>query len=168
MLPKKVLLVLVLVVVAIIVAGLWLGLKFLGPKDPAGPSEYSAVYLTTGDIYFGKLDMFPWPRMKNVWYLQRGVNQQNQQQLGLAQLKSAFWGPVDEIYLNPKEIVFWTSLRNDSQVAQAFANPSALQQAQQQPGQQGVGGQPVVNGPGVQQPNSGNFQGPTTPPPSSR
>jgi hypothetical protein len=128
MLSKKIILALVLAVVVIISLGLWLGLKFLGPKNPASPSEYSAVYLSTGDVYFGKLSWFPWPHMKNVWFLQRSTNQQNQTQLGLAPLKDAFWGPVDEIYLNTKQVIFWTSLRNDSQVAQALANQSALSQ----------------------------------------
>lgn len=132
MLSKKLILALVLAVVVIIALGLWLGFKFIGPKDPAGPSEYSAVYLSTGDIYFGKLSWFPWPHMKNVWFMQRGVDQQNQTQLGLAPLKNAFWGPVDEIYLNSKQVIFWTSLRNDSQVAQALANPSAVSLSQQQ------------------------------------
>jgi hypothetical protein len=129
MLPKKILITLVLIVAVIVTLAFWLGSVFFAAKNPAAPSEYSAVYLSTGDIYFGKLSWFPWPHMKNVWYLQRGQDVQGQAQLGLVPLKNVFWGPIDEIYLNPKDVVFWTSLRNDSQVAQAFANPSALMPA---------------------------------------
>ncbi len=148
MLPKKLIIILAVAVVVVLGAGIWLGVKFLGSKDPTGPSEYSAVYLSTGDIYFGKLSWFPWLRMKNVWFLQSSVNQQNQPQLGLSALKNAFWGPVDEIYLNSKQVIFWTSLRNNSQLVQAFTNPSALA--------------PL----GQQQTATGTFQGPSGPPPS--
>lgn len=136
MLPKKLLIILILIVIVILVIGIWLGSSLLSAKNPAGPSEYSAVYLTTGDIYFGKLSWFPWPHLENVWFLQRSVNQQNQAQLGVAPFTSAFWKPIDEVYLNPKQIIFWTYLRNDSQLAQALANPAALQpvvQPQNQP-----------------------------------
>ncbi len=153
MLPKKLIIVLIIVVVVVLGVGVWLGIKFLGPKNPAGPSEYSAVYLSTGDIYFGKLDWFPWPRMTDVWFLQRSVDQQNQTQIGVAPFPSAFWKPIDEIYLNPKQVVFWTSLRNDSQVAQALANPSALQS------QSGDGQSPQA---------TSTFEGPQAPPPNSK
>ena len=135
MFTKKFIIAIVLVVVLVLAVGVWLGSRLLTAQNPEGESDYSAVYLTTGDIYFGKLDWFPLPHLKNVWFLQRSVDQQNQTQLGVSPLNSAFWGPVDEVYLNPKEIVFWTHLRNNSQLAQALANPSALTGQTQQQGQ---------------------------------
>lgn len=130
MLPKKILIILIVIIVILVAVGVWLGSWALGLGKPnnSGPSEYSAVYMSTGDIYYGKLDWFPWPKIKNVWFLQRGVNAQNQAQLGIVPFNTAFWGPVDEVYLNPKQIIFWTHLRNDSQVAKAFANPNVFQQ----------------------------------------
>lgn len=153
MLSKKLIIIAVIVIVIVIALGVWLGFRFFSTPDPAGPSQYSAVFMVTGDIYYGKLSWFPWPRLKEVWFLQRGVDPQSQQvQLGIAPFRTAFWGPVDSIYLNPKQILLWTRLRNDSQVAQAFANPALLQpQAQPQP-QAG--------------PPTGDFQGPPGPPPS--
>jgi hypothetical protein len=125
---KKLIIILILVIILIVAVAVWIALVVARPNE-SGPSTYSAVYLSTGDIYFGKLSWFPWPKMKDVWYLQRGVDQQNQPQLGVAQFKNAFWGPIDEIYLNPKEIIFWTSLRKDSQLTKAFANPTSVQSA---------------------------------------
>ncbi len=116
-------------------------------------SQFTAVYLTTGDIYFGKMDWFPWPRMKNVWFLQRGVDQKNQPQYGLAPFKGVFWTPIDEVYLNPKEIVFWTKIKDGSELAKALANPAALQSAAEQP--------PV--GTGTSTP--AGFKGPSSAPP---
>lgn len=130
MFSRKLLTVLIIVVIAIVVLGVWLGVRFFSADNPAGPSPYSAVFMSTGDIYYGRLSWFPWPKLREVWFLQRGVDPQSQEvQFGIAPLRTAFWGPVDEIKLNPKQIIFVTRLRNDSQVAQAFANPSAINQS---------------------------------------
>jgi hypothetical protein len=153
MFTKKLIVIVIVIVIVLVAVGVGIGLRLLAGQNPAGASEYSAVYLTTGDIYFGKLSWFPWPHMKNVWFLQRTVNQQNQTQLGVAPLSSAFWKPIDEIYLNPKEIILWTSLRNDSQLAQALANPAALQPA---------------SVPQETAPATSTFKGPTSPPPSAK
>jgi len=134
MFTKKIIIIVIVIVVVLGALSVWVGLRFMADQNPEGASEYSAVYLTTGDIYFGKLYWFPWPHIKNVWFLQRGTNGQNQTQLGVVPFRNAFWGPVDEIYLNPKEMILWTRLRNSSQLAQAFANPSSLQAATPQIG----------------------------------
>lgn len=79
-------------------------------------SPYSAVYLKTGDIYFGKLSWFPRVKIENPWFLQRTVDEKNETRIGVAPLADAFWKPVNEIFLNRSEIVFWTRLQSDSQV----------------------------------------------------
>ena len=116
----------IIIILVLVGVGVWLGVSF-GRSAGGGASPYSAVYLTTGDIYFGKLSWFPNPRLTNVWLPQRNVDSLNQPQLGLTPLTSAFWGPVDEIYLSPKQIVFWTRLSKASAVAKAFDNPALLQ-----------------------------------------
>lgn len=116
----------IIIVLVLLGVGVWLGVN-LGRSAEGGASAYSAVYLTTGDIYFGKLSWLPKPRLTNVWLLQRNVDNNNQPQLGLVPFTSSFWGPVDEIYLNPKQIVFWTRLSKDSAVVRAFDNPALLQ-----------------------------------------
>lgn len=116
----------IIIVLVLVGFGVWLGIS-LGRSAAGGASPYSAVYLTTGDIYFGKLSWHPKLRLTNVWLLQRNVDSQNQTQLGLAPFTSSFWGPVDEIYLSPKQVVFWTRLSKDSAVAKAFDNPALLQ-----------------------------------------
>ncbi len=124
-------LVLIVILLALVAV---LTVKYWRVRGEASVSSYTAVYMASGDIYFGKMHWFPRSRLTNVWYLQRSVNQQNQPQLSLAKFQDVFWGPVDEIYLNSDQILFWTSLRNDSQVVKAFVNPSLLQQ-QAQPAQ---------------------------------
>ena len=122
---NKKLIIVALVVVVIVALGVWLAVSLTA--SGSGSSEYSAVYLTSGDIYFGKLTWFPHPRLTSVWLLQRTVGEQNQPQLGVAPFTSAFWGPIDEIRLNPKEVIFWTRLRLDSELARAFRNPASVQ-----------------------------------------
>ena len=92
-------------------------------------SPYSAVYLKTGDIYFGELSWFPRLKLKNPWFLQKTTDENNQPQIGVAPLAGAFWGPQNEIYLNQDEIIFWTRLRNNSQVIPFLSggNNSTLQ-----------------------------------------
>ncbi|MBI4086284.1 MAG: hypothetical protein HY433_03550 [Candidatus Liptonbacteria bacterium] len=134
MLSKKfIIALLAVIIVAFIGFGIWLG-SYLSSRqpNPASASEYSAVYLSTGDIYYGILSWFPLPRLTNVWSLQRSGDQNNPQ-IALVAFKNSLWGPVDEIRLNPKQIIFWTRLRNDSQVLKAIRNPDSLQPQAQQP-----------------------------------
>jgi hypothetical protein len=155
LIPKKLLIILLIILVIVLGLGIWLGVKILGRQNPEAPSKYSAVYLRTGDIYFGELSWFPWPSLKNVWLVQRTVDSQNQVQLGVVPLKNSFWSPVDKIYLNPREVVFWTKLRKDSQLVRALENPNILnagagvqnQQTQQlpQPPQSTNQGSPSAN-----------------------
>ena len=109
--------------------GVWLGLRVSGTTRAQSVSPYSAVYLSTGDVYFGKLSWFPSPHLKDVWFLQRSVDANNQSQVNILPFTSAFWGPSDTVSLNPKQIIFWARLRSDSDVARLIANPSLLEQS---------------------------------------
>lgn len=126
--PKKTFFAFLIIAAALIILGAFIGIAvvIVRKANPAAPSEYSAVYLTTGDIYFGRLDWFPWPRIKNAWVLQRPAAAGGQ--FTVAPLNTAFWKPVDEIYLNPNQIVLWTRLRQDSGLLNYFNNPSLLGQ----------------------------------------
>ena len=116
------------VLVVLVGAGVWIGTAMVGGNatNPASSSGYSAVYMISGDIYFGKLHSFPKPYLTDALYVTRSTGQNNQPQLGLATFKSAFWSPVGEIYFNPSQVLFTASLRNDSQIVTAIQNPSSL------------------------------------------
>ncbi|MDP3015022.1 MAG: hypothetical protein Q8N28_01245 [bacterium] len=97
--------------------------------------SYWAVYLDTGDLYFGKLSSFPKLSLSDVWFLQRNP-QDTQNPLSLTKFGNAFWGPEDKIYLNEKSVAWKTKLREDSQVVQFIKNPQTVQpqtQSQTQP-----------------------------------
>ncbi|MBI2623586.1 MAG: hypothetical protein HYW65_03360 [Candidatus Liptonbacteria bacterium] len=124
---KRFAVIVIVIVIVLVLAGVWVGSLIAGGKR--GASGYTAVFLVTGDVYFGKLSWFPSPKLSSAWFLQRGVDQQNQPQLGLAPFTSVFWGPAGDVYLNPKQILFWAPIKPESQVAQAIANPQSVQQA---------------------------------------
>ena len=127
-----------IVIVVLIIVGILIGLMVVsshGGSDPNAPSPYTAVYMTSGDIYFGKLSTFPHLRLTDVWYLERSTAQNGQPQVGIAPFTSAFWGPVGDIDINSQSVLFYAPIKNGSQLVQAFENPSSVQQAAQAPAQ---------------------------------
>jgi hypothetical protein len=149
----------ILVVLIAIIAGVWMAVS--ASKDPNGASPYSAVYLTSGDIYFGKLSWFPQPHLTDVWYLQRSTDASGQTQVSVAPLKSVFWGPMDEVTLNANQILFTTRLSNSSQLVSGFENPQLLQQQVSSSTTENVQESETPNSP-----STGNFNGPSTAPPT--
>lgn len=82
---------------------------------------YSAVYLDTGDIYFGKLSRFPRMTLRDVWFLQKGADAQ--QGFGLSKFEKAFWGPKDTMVINDEKVIWVTELKDESEVVRAIKNP---------------------------------------------
>lgn len=102
-------------------AGIYFGFllskwKLWDAREP----QYTVVYLTSGDMYFGEFSRFPSPHLTNVWFLERETSSENQPQLGISSFKSAIWGPKDVLYLNPENILWQTELREDSPLIQAI------------------------------------------------
>jgi hypothetical protein len=133
--------------------GMWFGMK-LGDKDPASASKYAVVELSTGEVYFGKLHMFPHWKLTNVWALQRSQGSNGQPQVGVTPISKAFWGPVNELNLNRKEVVSWSYLRNDSELIKALENPDAV-----------TGG--AGTNEGIPSNSTSSFKGPNTQPPTT-
>lgn len=89
---------------------------------------YSAVYMDTGDVYFGKLSRFPRMTLRDVWFLQK--ENEMQQGFGLSKFEKAFWGPKDEMVVNDEHVVWITELKTESEVMQAIKNPQLVAPAQ--------------------------------------
>jgi hypothetical protein len=119
--------IIVIVVLIAIGAGVWMAIE--NANNPNGPSPYSAVYLTSGDIYFGKLSWFPQPHLTDVWYLQRTTGADGQTQVSVQPLKNVFWGPMNDITLNANQILFTARLNNMSQLVSGFENPPSSEQS---------------------------------------
>lgn len=104
-----------------------------------GKSSYYAVYMRTGEIYFGKLMKFPSFGMKNVYTLQ--VNAQDAQNpIRVQKFSDVFWGPEDWMKINRDEVVWYTKLKTEGQLSQLLlTNPNLVPQQvpqQQMPEQQ--------------------------------
>ncbi|MBI2514767.1 hypothetical protein HYV91_01070 [Candidatus Wolfebacteria bacterium] len=90
-------------------------------KDFSGRDSYWAVYLTTGDIYFGKLSYFPRPALTDVWFLDRSASS-GDNSLRISKFTQAFWLPEDKIYLNNKNIIWKTRLQAASPILESIKN----------------------------------------------
>lgn len=114
---NKVLLIVVIVLVLILLAVLAWQLWWSSPS-------YYAVYLRTGDLYFGELSTFPSFTLSHVYMLQ--VNSQNQQNpVSVQKFTNVFWGPEDSIKINRDDVVWYTRLTSDSQLVKLIqTNPS--------------------------------------------
>lgn len=129
-----------IIVAAALVAGAILFRDNLGFGNEENVSEYQAVFLTNGQVYFGKLEgqSSRYVTLTDIYYLQ--VNEPLQQgqeqtqstqqpQLSLVKLGNELHGPVDEMEINRDHILFIEDIKKDGRVATAIAehkaNPNA-------------------------------------------
>ncbi len=150
--------ILVIVVVVLVVIGiLFRDSLFARKKEqtktaPAtAASGYQAVFLTTGQVYFGKVSNKndDWMTLKDIFYLQviqpplQGQQQPGQTapaaqqpQISLVKLGNELHGPVDEMHMSRTQVLFYEDLKEDSQVVKAIkdykANPQGTTPAAQQ------------------------------------
>ena len=101
-------------IVAIILLTILVYISFIN-KAGSIKNPYYAVYLQTGDMYFGKLSRFPKLSLTDVWFLQRNI-QDEQGGFELIKFSNAMFGPIDKIEINKENIVWISKLRDDSQV----------------------------------------------------
>lgn len=86
-------------------------------------TKYSAVYLNTGDIYFGQVSRFPRMTLRDAWFLQKEGDGQG---FALAKFGDAFWGPRNSMVINEEHIVWMAELTEDSEVVRAIKNPQSV------------------------------------------
>jgi hypothetical protein len=125
---KGLIIALIVVVVLLLVGvGVWVGVSLIngGNSSASALSPYSAVYLSTGDIYFGKLSWSPSPHIDDAWFLQRSTDAKGNATVGVYPFSQVAWGPSSTIYFNSQQIIFWTRLNGTSSIAQLITNPSA-------------------------------------------
>ncbi len=97
-------------------------------------SEYQAVFLTNGQVYFGKVSNVDggYVTLKDIYYLQ--VQQQvqpksstdtAQPQVSLAKLGNELHGPEDVMYIARAQVLFWENLKADGKVTSAIKDYQA-------------------------------------------
>ena len=98
-----------------------LGASTSAPSVSSG--KYQALFLTNGQVYFGKIISMTADTvtMKDIYYLQQGVQNQEKKedtntQLQLTKLGKELHGPEDVMYVERSQVLFWENLKDDSQV----------------------------------------------------
>jgi len=102
-------------------------------KTKVVKNPYYAVFLRSGDMYFGKISRFPKLTLSDVWFLQVST-QEDQAGFNLAKFSNAMFGPKDKMEINKENVVWISKLRDDSQVVSFIlqSKNAALQNAQPQ------------------------------------
>ena len=119
------------IIVLIIVLGfLW----WRGNAMSGFSSDWQAVFLSNGQVYFGKVAKQNKAEIKleDIYYLQvtrplqqtaEGQQQANPQgELSLVKLGNELHGPTDAMYVNRDQVLFIEDLKDDSNVVTAIAN----------------------------------------------
>ena len=105
-----------LLVVAVILLGVMVCIMWRINRG----SDFYAVYLQTGDVYFGRLSRLPFG-LSQVYTLQ--VNPQNQQvPINIQKFTNVFWGPSDFMKINREQVVWVTKLNPKSQLVELLKN----------------------------------------------
>ena len=122
---KKSLIIFIVVIVLLVLAfGFYVYSELNISKKP-----WSVVYLTTGEIYVGKVSHFPKLQLFDAYILQivtppeakteEGIQEKPKTSFQLTPLKDALWAPK-KLYLNPKQVVFYGPIEENSKVAEAI------------------------------------------------
>jgi hypothetical protein len=120
------------IVVAVILIA-FLSRNYLGGIFGANKDEsYSAVFLSNGQVYFGKITANNEREivLSNVFYLQindkaaqaNSADTLSQTSFNLIKLGQELHGPTDELFVNRSQVVFYENLRADSKVVESIKN----------------------------------------------
>ena len=128
---KPMMIVIIVVVIALVLAGVWFAWsKMAGGVTGVKTNQYQAVFLTNGQVYFGKVADVndDYVKLSDIYYLQvqqnvqpdNSENKDSQSQVSLAKLGSELHGPEDTMYISRQQVLFWENLKNDGKVVQAI------------------------------------------------
>jgi hypothetical protein len=121
------------VLIGVIVVLILVLVALVGWREWSGESSFTAMYLRSGDLYFGHLTRFPHYGLKQVYLLQ--VNSQNTENpLSVQRFANVFWGPEDFLNINRDEVVWTTTLSDASELQKLLReNPMLTSQQNTQP-----------------------------------
>lgn len=107
-----------------------------GEEGFVDSSKLQAVFLNTGQVYFGKISTLnnKYFVVKDIYYLQTansgtGAAASSNTSVSLVKLGCELHEPYDQMVINASQVTFWENLQDNGQVAKAVAtfqkqNPS--------------------------------------------
>jgi hypothetical protein len=124
------------VLVAALAVSTVLLLTNAGTKSAAiNKDDYQAVFLTNGQVYFGKLQNAggEYLKLTDIYYLQvdsavqqaggtEAATDSSDSNVQLIKLGNELHGPRDEMQINDTQVLFWENLKPDSKVSEAIKN----------------------------------------------
>lgn len=129
------LLIISLIVVSIAVTAFVGVAIFSSSEGEAGlvkTDQYQAVFLSDGQIYFGKVTdvTAEYMVLEDIYYLQveqqvqpeRDQEQQAQPRVSLAKLGNELHGPEDQMFISRLQVLFWENLKTEGQVTKAITD----------------------------------------------
>lgn len=125
-----------LVIVLVLVVGWFINRVFttLSTNGAVKGKQYQAVFLTNGQVYFGKLSKASgnYVTLTDIYYLQvqqtvqpKDSTANNNQQVSLAKLGGELHGPEDVMHINNDQVLFWENLKSDGKVTKAISDYKA-------------------------------------------
>lgn len=124
-----------LVVVLAVVVLVWFGWRqFGGSAGSIDRNKYQAVFLTNGQVYFGKLQNKSgnWLTLSDIFYLQASNaaadnESENPQEANrasgdvqLIKLGTEVHGPTDEMVISRDQVLFFENLKEDGNVSESI------------------------------------------------
>ena len=110
-----------LLVVLIIILAIALIIVLFGGKIIKKEDNYSVVYLTTGEVYVGKLSLPSFTLADGyIFQVTKDANDLNKSNFQLNPIKDALWAPKS-LHLIKDNIVFYGPLLPSSKIAETLA-----------------------------------------------
>jgi hypothetical protein len=105
-----------------------------GKGKPSFQTEYQAVFLDNGQVFFGKVDLgkSDYVFMRDIYYVQSAMNKDTKEVSSVLIRRGNEWHAPAEMYLNAGHVVLIEPVGADSRVAQLIKedkskNPPAKQ-----------------------------------------
>ncbi len=91
-------------------------------KESIDAKGFQAVFLTNGQVYFGKITQVDKAlvKLEQIFYLQAGTDLQEAKEQNLVKLGEELHGPRDIMFIDRSHVIFWENLKESSGVVKAI------------------------------------------------
>jgi hypothetical protein len=96
-------------------------------SNPTFQTEYQAVLLTNGQVYFGKTEFVSkeYVLLKDVFYIRRQINPETKQVSNTLLKKGSEWHGAEQTYINTRHVILIEPVAPESQVAKLIKDANS-------------------------------------------